>query len=96
MTENPLQGTIRAIIAATLEADFVFANDDLVHGNYNDLADAVAERVASHFLHVGWQDNSGVLRPRREMFPPSRELMRVYVAVPTTGDGAVSDSGETQ
>jgi hypothetical protein len=52
VTENPLVGTIREIIA---DADRAW-NEGKGLAAEEPPADFVAERVASHFLQIGWMD----------------------------------------
>jgi hypothetical protein len=85
MNENPLVGTIRAIIADALDVPR-FGPSDVD-------PDAVAERVAAHFQAIGfaWPNARGApdwfLMWDDGYEPPPREGIRpVFVVGPTTGE----------
>ena len=87
MTENPLVGTIRAIIADELLGSGVDINDPF-GDKREELSDLLAERVAAQFRAVGYYSEShkpSLIGSRRRR-PGTYYESVAFVVVPTTGD----------
>jgi hypothetical protein len=84
VNENPLERTIRAIIAAAHEE----WNEGKGLAAEEPPTDFVAERVAAHFRQVGLRAQDGSLEERfnEPGYSDSFYWQPVFVVVPTTGE----------